>query len=49
MTASENVILTSLEGKKLETQELFWDKNKNKIYTEKISSKDIKLKLILRK
>ena len=35
MTASENVILTSSEGKKLETEELIWDQKKNKIYTEK--------------
>ena len=35
MTASEDVILISSEGKKLETEELIWDEKKNKIYTEK--------------
>jgi LPS export ABC transporter protein LptC len=35
MTASENVVLMSSEGKKLETEELIWDENKNKIYTDK--------------
>jgi len=35
MTASNNVILTSLEGKKLETEELIWDEKKNKVYTDK--------------
>ena len=35
MTASGNVVLTSIEGKKLETEELFWDNKKNKIYTNK--------------
>ena len=35
MTASGNVVLTSIEGKKLETEELFWDNQKNKIYTNK--------------
>lgn len=35
MMASESVILTSSEGKKLETEELIWDENKNKIYTDK--------------
>ena len=35
MTASDNVVLTSSEGKKLETEELIWDEKKNKIYTDK--------------
>ena len=35
MVASENVILTSSAGKKLETEELIWDEKKNKIYTNK--------------
>ena len=35
MTASENVILASSNGKKMETQALIWDENKNKIYTDK--------------
>ena len=35
MVASDNVVLTSSEGKKLETEELIWDQNKNKIYTDK--------------
>jgi LPS export ABC transporter protein LptC len=35
MTALENVLLISSEGKKLETEELIWDEKKNKIYTEK--------------
>lgn len=35
MTASNNIILTSSEGKKLETSELIWDEQKNKIYTDK--------------
>ena len=35
MTASESVVLTSSEGKRLETEELIWNENKNKIYTNK--------------
>ena len=35
MTASKNVILTSSDGKKLETEELIWDEKINKIYTDK--------------
>ena len=35
MTATDSVVLTSYEGKKIETEELIWDENKNKIYTEK--------------
>ena len=35
MLAQNNVILISAEGKKLETDELLWDENKNKIYTDK--------------
>ena len=35
MTATDSVVLTSYEGKKLETEELIWDENKNKIYTDK--------------
>jgi len=35
MVASNNVVLTSSEAKKLETEELIWDQNKNKIYTDK--------------
>lgn len=35
MTAFNNVILTSSDGKKLETEELIWDEKENKIYTEK--------------
>ena len=35
MIASETVILISSEGKKLETEELIWDKKRNKIYTDK--------------
>ena len=34
MIASDNVILTSEEGKKIETEELIWDENKAKIYTD---------------
>lgn len=34
MTAFDNVILVSKEGNKLESDELFWDEKKNKIYTE---------------
>jgi LPS export ABC transporter protein LptC len=33
MIASNNVILTSSDGKKLETEELIWDEKENKIYT----------------
>tara|TARA_B100001142_G_scaffold247444_2_gene247194 strand:- start:880 stop:1413 length:534 start_codon:yes stop_codon:yes gene_type:complete len=35
MTASNNVILTSSDGKELQTEELIWDEKKNKIHTEK--------------
>ena len=35
MTATENVVLTSSEGNKLEAEELIWDEKKNKIYTYK--------------
>ena len=35
MTASNNVILTSSEERKMETEELIWDEKKNKIYTAK--------------
>lgn len=35
MTAQENVILTSIAGKKLESEELIWDEKNNKIYTDK--------------
>ena len=35
MLAQNNVILISSDGKKLETDELVWDENKNKIYTDK--------------
>ena len=35
MTASQSVVLTSSTGKKLETEQLIWDENKNKIYTDK--------------
>ena len=35
MTASNNVILTSSDGKKLETEELIWDEKEDKIYTDK--------------
>ena len=34
MTASESVFLTSSDGKRLETEKLIWDENKNKIYTD---------------
>jgi LPS export ABC transporter protein LptC len=33
MTASKNVVLTSLDNKRLETSVLFWDEKRNKIYT----------------
>ena len=35
MTAKENVILTNIAGKKLESEELIWDEKNNKIYTYK--------------
>ena len=35
MLAQNNVILISSDDKKLETDELTWDENKNKIYTDK--------------
>ena len=35
MIASDSVVLLSSEGKKLETQQLIWDENKNQIYTDK--------------
>ena len=35
MIASESVVLTSSEGKKMETEELIWNENKNKIYTDR--------------
>ncbi|MEC7646131.1 MAG: LPS export ABC transporter periplasmic protein LptC [Bacteroidota bacterium] len=35
MIVSEDVVLTSSEGKKIETEELIWDKNRNKIYTNR--------------
>jgi LPS export ABC transporter protein LptC len=35
MLAQNNVILISSDDKKLETNELVWDENKNKIYTDK--------------
>ena len=35
MLAQNNVILISSDDKKLETDELIWDENKNKIYTDK--------------
>ena len=35
MLAKNNVILISIDDKKLETDELIWDENKNKIYTDK--------------
>lgn len=33
MTASKNVVLSSIDNKKLETSVLFWDEKINKIYT----------------
>ena len=33
MTASKNVVLSSIDNKKLETSVLFWDEKRNKIYT----------------
>jgi len=35
MLAQNNVILISSDDKKVETTELVWDENKNKIYTDK--------------
>ena len=35
MLAQNNVVLTSNDNKKLETEELVWDEIKNKIYTDK--------------
>ena len=35
MLAKNNVILISIDDKKLETDELVWDEKKNKIYTDK--------------
>ena len=35
MTAKENVILTNIAGKKLESEELIWDEKNTKIYTDK--------------
>ena len=35
MIASGSVVLTSSEGKKMETEELIWNENKNKIYTDR--------------
>ena len=35
MLAQNNVILISTDDKKLETDELIWDENENKIYTDK--------------
>jgi len=35
MLAQNNVVLISSDRKKLETDELVWDENKNKIYTDK--------------
>jgi LPS export ABC transporter protein LptC len=35
MLVQNNVILISSDDKKLETDELIWDENKNKIYTDK--------------
>ena len=35
MTASDQVVLNSVNGKKLETEELTWDDKKNLIYTNK--------------
>ena len=35
MTAKENVILTNIAGKKLESQQLIWDEKNNKIFTDK--------------
>lgn len=35
MLAENNVVLTSIDYKKLETEELVWDEKKDKIYTDK--------------
>ena len=35
MIASDNVVLVSSEGKRMNTEELIWDEKKNKIYTDK--------------
>ena len=35
MIASDNVVLISSQGKRMNTDELIWDEAKNKIYTEK--------------
>lgn len=35
MIASDNVVLVSSEGKRMNTDELIWDEGKNKIYTDK--------------
>ena len=35
MLAENNVVLTSSDDKKLETEELVWDEKKDKIYTDK--------------
>lgn len=35
MTARENVFLTNIAGKKLQSEELIWDEKNNKIYTDK--------------
>lgn len=35
MKASNNVVLTSSDGKRLATEELIWDEKENKIYTNK--------------
>ena len=35
MTASKNVVLMSSSSKKIETEQLVWDKNNNKIYTDR--------------
>ena len=35
MLAQNNVVLTSSDNKKLETDELIWDEKQNKIYTDK--------------
>ena len=35
MIASNSVVLTSSSGEKLETEELIWDEDKNKIFTDR--------------
>ena len=35
MKAYNNVSLTSIEGEKIESEELIWDEKRNKIYTDK--------------